>query len=274
MPFTIAQVSDSHLGTGGQRFRANFDRVVAALGAVRPDVVVASGDLSYDGVGTPGDLALAAAAFAGMPAPVHAIPGNHDVGDHPELSPDQPVTDLALRRFREVMGRDRWVIDRDDWRLIGLDSQIMGAHPEQDAQAAMVAEAVATLGGRRLAVFSHKPLFLIDPDDTSFDYWSVPPAARRAVMPILDHPALRLVASGHLHMLHLGAYRAARLAWCPSTAFVVAPRQQPGLPGARICAVLIHRFGEDGVETELLAPPGMDCPSTDEIADLAGSAAD
>ena len=206
MPFTIAQVSDSHLGTGGQRFRANFDRVVAALGAVRPDVVVASGDLSYDGVGTPGDLALAAAAFAGMPAPVHAIPGNHDVGDHPELSPNQPVTDLALRRFREVMGRDRWVIDRDDWRLIGLDSQIMGAHPEQDAQAAMVAEAVATLGGRRLAVFSHKPLFLIDPDDTSFDYWSVPPAARRAVMPILEHPALRLVASGHLHMLHLGAY--------------------------------------------------------------------
>ena len=265
MAFTLAQVSDAHLGSRTHLFRDNFDRVLTVLETVRPDLVVASGDVSLDGADSDADMALAAAQFARMPAPVHAIPGNHDVGDHPDRAPKQPVNDERLDRFRRAMGPDRWVLDHDNWRLLGLDSQIMGAHPAEASQARMIEEALATLGDRRLAVFIHKPFFVVDPAEQVFDYWSVPPFARAPLRPIMTHPALRLVASGHLHVHHETVRGAVRYAWAPSVAFVVSPEEQAGLPGTRPCAILVHRFGDDAVETTLLQPAGMDRPFIDEI---------
>ena len=265
MPFTLAQVSDTHLGSRTPLFRANFDRVAGALAAARPDLVVASGDVSLDGADHEADLAFAATGFSRMPAPVHAVPGNHDVGDHPERAPRQPTSDARLDRFRRHMGPTRWTLDRPGWRLLGLDSQVPGAHPAEAAQARMVAEALATLGDRRLAVFIHKPVFTADPDEAGFDYWSVPPFARAPFRPLLDHPALRLVASGHLHLFHRFTRDRVRFVWAPSVAFVVAEDEQPGLPGERVCGALLHRFGDDGVETELLQPPGMERPFIHEV---------
>lgn len=268
MPFTVAQVSDTHLGTRTTLFRDNFNRVLHALEDIRPDLVVASGDVSLDGADSDADLALAAAQFARMPAPVHAIPGNHDVGDHPDRAPKQPVTDDRLDRFRRTMGPDRWVVDHGNWRLIGLDSQIMGAHPAEAAQARMIEEALATVEDRRLAVFIHKPFFAVDPAEQVFDYWSVPPFARGPLRPLMAHPALRLVGSGHLHVHHEAIRGAVRYAWAPSVAFVVSPDEQQDLPGTRPCGILVHRFGDDAVETSLVAPDGMDRPFIHEIREF------
>ena len=267
MAFTLAQVSDTHLGAKTPLFRPNFDRVLQALENIRPDLIIASGDVSLNGADLDADMALAATSFARMPAPVHAIPGNHDVGDHPDRAPSQPVDDERLDRFRRHMGPDRWVIDRENWRILGLDSQIMGAHPAENAQARMIEEALATLGDRRLAVFIHKPFFAEHPDETLFDYWSVPPFARAPLRPIMAHPNLRLVASGHLHLHHETTRGPVRYAWAPSTAFIVAPDEQPGLPGNRPCGLLIHRFGDDTVQTTLLKPPGMDRTFIHEVRD-------
>ena len=91
MAFTVAQISDTHLGARTQLLRANFDRVVQAMDTVRPDLVIATGDVSLDGADQDADMALAQAQFARLSAPVHAVPGNHDVGDHPDRAPRQPV---------------------------------------------------------------------------------------------------------------------------------------------------------------------------------------
>lgn len=265
MSFTLAQISDTHLGAGSRLFRANFDRMAAALDGLRPDVTVHTGDASLDGADREADLAFAAAAHARLPGPVLCVPGNHDVGDHPELAPQQPVDSLRLDRFRRHLGPDRWVQDRDGWRLLGLNSQVMGAHPEADVQAAMIADALATLGARRLAVFIHKPFFAADPAETVFDYWSVPPFARGSLSGVMAHPALRLVASGHLHLYRDVMRGAVRYAWAPSLAFVVDPKEQPDLPGERPCGFLMHEFGEDTVATRLVVPDGMERPYIHEI---------
>jgi alkaline phosphatase D len=265
MTFVLAQVSDTHLGAGTQLFRANFDRVVAALQGLRPDVLVHTGDASLDGADREADLAFAAAAHARLPGPVLCVPGNHDVGDHPERAPRQPVDDARLDRFRRHLGRDRWMLDRDGWRLLGLNSQVMGAHPEAEAQAAMIADALDTLGDRRLAVFIHKPFFAAEPDEESFDYWSVPPLARSPLHPVMAHPALRLVASGHLHLHREVTRGRVRYAWTPSVAFIVDPSEQEGLPGARPCGFLVHEFGDDGVDTSLVVPDGMERPCIHEV---------
>lgn len=105
------------------------------------------------------------------------------------------------------------------------------------------------------------------PEDPAFDYWSVPPAARPTLAPLTTHPALRLVASGHLHLFHLFARGAVRYAWAPPISFVVDPAMQQGLPGERICGALLHRLGEDSVTTELLAPEGIVTTPLDAVRD-------
>ena len=264
---TIAQVSDTHLGARTHLFRSNFDLIARALDAVRPVLVVASGDLTLDGADRDEDYTLAAAMFARLPAPVHAIPGNHDVGDHIAIMPQQPTTDERLARWSRHMGPDRWVVDEGNWRLIGLDTQIMGTHDEQAAQARMIDLALRDVGDRRIAVFMHKPAFVTSLDDPTFDYWSVSPLARDPLRALLAHPALRLVASGHLHLHRQTVAGRVRYAWAPAASFVVAPDEQPGLPGERPVGFLVHRLGEDEVTTELVSPPGLTRPFIHEIRD-------
>ncbi len=267
MPFTIAQITDTHLGARSGLFRSNFHRLVAALGEARPDFVVATGDQTLDGADSDADMAEAARLYAALPGPVRFIPGNHDVGDHPGAAPKQPVNDLRLARFTAAMGPARWVEDREGWRLLGLNSQVMGAHADEHDQAAMIEDALATLGERRLAVFIHKPFFKHDPNETVFDYWSVQPQARGTVRALVGHPNLRLVASGHLHLHHEFMLGAVRYVWAPSAAFIVGEALQQGLPGTRPTGALLHRFGADTVETVLVAPPGMERPWIDDIRD-------
>lgn len=266
---TILQVSDAHLSPRNDLFRGNLARIAALVASHPPDLVVASGDLSLDGADRDEDLVLAASLHQALPAPLLALPGNHDVGSHAQTMPRQPFDTARLERFQRHLGAGRGMTDLPGWRVIGLNSEVMGTgHAEEAAQAAFIAEAAAGAGKRRIALFLHKPIFVTDLADPTFDYWSVPPQARGALAPLLEHPGLRLVASGHLHLHHEFAQGRIAYAWAPPLSFIVAPGDQPGLPGARRCGALLHHLHEDHVETVLLAPEGMDVPLLDDIRPL------
>jgi alkaline phosphatase D len=161
------------------------------------------------------------------------------------------------------------VVDLPGWRIVALNSEIMGSGlAEESAQAAALAGHAEGAADRRIALFLHKPVFVTEPDDPTFDYWSVPPQARAALAPLLDHPGLRLVGSGHLHLHHEFRRGAVAYAWAPPVSFIVNPLEQPGLPGARLCGALLHRLHADHVETELLVPPGAEVPCLDDIRHL------
>ncbi len=180
--------------------------------------------------------------------------------------PHQPIDSARLARFRAHLGAGRGVVDLEGWRIVGLNSEIMGTgHEEEQAQAAFLFDAVAELGERRLALFLHKPVFITEPEDPTFDYWSVPPHAREALAPALSHPALRLVASGHLHLHHRMERGRVSFTWAPPLSFIVNPHEQEGLPGERLCGALLHRLDADHVETTLLTPDGMEVPVLDDI---------
>lgn len=265
----ILQVSDAHLSPRNALFRGNFDLIRRMAEETRPDLVVASGDLSLDGADRDEDLALAAALHGALPGRFLALPGNHDVGSHARTMPHQPIDATRLSRFQQHLGPGRGVVDLDGWRVVGLNTEVMGTGLEEEThQAAFVAEAVADLGDRRIALFLHKPVFVTEPEDPTFDYWSVPPQARAALAPVFDHPALRLVASGHLHLHHRFTRGHVAFTWAPPLSFVVSPVDQPGLPGERVCGALLHRLGEDGVETTLISPEGIEMPVLDDIRHL------
>jgi alkaline phosphatase D len=265
---TVLQLSDAHLSPRNTLFRGNLELLRRAAERLGPDLVVASGDLSLDGADREEELELAAALHRAFPAPVLMLPGNHDTGSHPRTMPDQPVDEARLARWRRHCGPGRGMVDLPGWRVVGLNTEVMGTGlAEEAAQAAFVAEAASGIGDRRLALFLHKPVFVTAPEDPTFDYWSVPPAARPALAPLTGHPGLRLVASGHLHLFRLFARGPARYAWAPPISFVVNPAMQEGLPGERICGALLHRLEEDGVTTELLAPEGTVTTPLDEVLD-------
>jgi alkaline phosphatase D len=266
---TILHVTDAHLSPRNTLFRDNVARIQALVAADRPDLTVATGDLSLDGADRDEDLALAASIHAGFPGPVFALPGNHDTGSHPHTMARQPFDSTRLDRFRRHFGPGRFLHDLPGWRVIGLNSEVMGtAHPEEAAQAAFIAEAAAGIGDRRVALFLHKPVFVTEPQDPHFDYWSVPPHARGALGPILAHPNLRLIASGHLHLHHEFSRGPVRYVWAPPLSFVVHPADQPGMPGQRHTGALLHRLHENHAETVLLAPPGMEAPLHTDIQHL------
>lgn len=255
---SILQISDTHLSPRTPLFRQNLALLGAWAAAARPDLVVVTGDLSLDGADRAADLEFALGLLRGLPAPLLLLPGNHDIGSDPRTMPDQPVDAARLARYRRLAGADWWLHDLPGWRLVGLNTEIMGTGlAEEAAQADFIAASAAGTGDRRLAVFLHTPAFTTALEDPAFDYWSVAPEARAAFRPLLDHSGLRLVASGHLHLHHQFAQGAVRYAWAPPVSFLCAPESQPGLPTHRQPGALLHRLGEDAVETLLVSPAGM-----------------
>jgi 3',5'-cyclic AMP phosphodiesterase CpdA len=77
--------------------------VVSYVGACAPDLVIHLGDLSLDGAGSAVDLRHGRTQLDRLPAPWHAVPGKHDIGDNPW--PGAPAGIAAGARSQAV--RDR-----------------------------------------------------------------------------------------------------------------------------------------------------------------------
>ena len=143
----ILQLSDAHLSPRNDLFRGNLARILDIARDLQPDLVIATGDLSLDGADREEDLALAAELHAAFPGRFLALPGNHDIGSHPHTMPRQPVDTTRLERFRAHLGAGRGVVDLAGWRVIGLNSEVMGTgHAEEAAQASWLADALAGAG--------------------------------------------------------------------------------------------------------------------------------
>lgn len=264
---TILQITDAHLSPRNTLFRRNFELVRAAAAEAPPDLVVATGDLSLDGADREADLAFAAAWHRTMPGTLLAIPGNHDVGSDRRLMPTQPFTAERLERWRRHLGPGRFVHDLPGWRIVALNTEAMGSGEAEEAdQAAFAAQAAAGAGARRIALFLHRPAFHVALDE-AWNPWTVPPEARGALRPLLDHPGLRLVASGHVHLARAERRGRVDYVWAPPLSFHCHPKDQPGMEGSRAPGALLHRLHPDHVETFTLSPEGMESVLIDDVRD-------
>jgi 3',5'-cyclic AMP phosphodiesterase CpdA len=273
--FRLIQISDTHLARRFPRLTENFHRVSDYIDASRPDLVLNSGDLAFDGPSTPEDLELAASLHEALPVEYRTLPGNHDIGDNPTkigAAPAHPVSDPALQAYHSIFGEDRWRFDAAGWCFIGLNSLVLNSGLGCEAeQFDWLAAQLADLRGRPLALFLHKPLFLNAPGDpelaaTSFRY--VPMPARPRLLEMLDAVDWRLVASGHVHQRRDFTYGRVRHVWSPSAAFVIADTRQDRI-GLKETGLVEYRFQPDSVEIRHLRAPGQVDIDLDEL--LAGA---
>ena len=261
--FRLIQISDTHLTRRLPTLTDNFDRVRETIDAKRPDLVINSGDLAFDGPTHRDELEFAKTLHDALPVPCRYLPGNHDIGDNPTQvgpTPSQPVTEQNLEAYRSIFGEDRWCFDAAGWRFIGLNSLVMNTGLVSEAeQFDWLASQLLSVNGKPVALFLHKPLYLNAPDDpelvaTSIRY--VPMPQRIHLVELLRAVDLRLVASGHVHQRRDFTYHHIRHIWAPSTGFIVPDRIQQVI-GTKEVGLVEYRFQADGFEVRYVRAPGQ-----------------
>jgi 3',5'-cyclic AMP phosphodiesterase CpdA len=157
--FRIIQLSDTHISPAKAHFAANWTPLAEWIAAQKPDLVIHTGDVTVDGADSDIDLRHCAGLLGALGVPFRAVPGNHDVGDSNHRH--QPVNPERVARWNRYFGTDRWFLDVEEWRLVGLDAMLVGSGlPEEAAQLAWLDGVMAQAEGRRLAWFLHRPLFI------------------------------------------------------------------------------------------------------------------
>lgn len=246
MTIRIAQISDTHLSPEKPFFRENFDKIAESLRDSRPDLVINTGDLALDGADHEADLVEARSAHDSLGLEWHALPGNHDVGDHLDVARRQPVNAERLERYRSVFGPDCWSLDVPGWRLLGLNALTLGLDLAGAAdQEMLVRDAVADLGGRSLAIFLHKPLMdeTYEEDLTSNRFTTKGP--RQKLLAALGGVTPAMIACGHVHQYRDTMVAGTRHIWAPATSFMISDPWQPGY-GVKAVGYVEHAFKADG----------------------------
>lgn len=255
--FSIAHITDTHLGAQHRDFEPNFIALADEMNRVAPDLVINTGDLTVNGTEEDADHRRAYALHQQLTPAWRVLPGNHDIGDNPRAPGEvlnKPVTAQRRARYCAVWGADFWGADAGEFRLIGLNAQLCGSGLAAETdQWDFLAQEVRELQGRPLALFLHKPLFLAHPDEAELTYRYVPLAPRQRLLDLVGTARLRLVATGHMHQHRMMRIGPVLHAWGPSSAFVLPAGFQPTIGNKQIGYNLYHLDG-DRVTAQVCVP--------------------
>jgi 3',5'-cyclic AMP phosphodiesterase CpdA len=261
--FRLTQISDPHLARNRPTLTENFHRVSEHIDTTRPDLVINSGDVSFDGPTNQDDLEFAKSLHDALPVEYRIIPGNHDVGDNPTAvgpPPAHPVTEASQQPFLAIIGEDRWRFEAAGWCFIGLNSLVMNTGLAREAeQFDWLASQLSAVGGKPVALFLHKPLYLNAPDDPELAASAIryiPQPARARLLEMLAAVDLRLVASGHVHQRRDFTCDHIRHVWAPSSGFIIPDKKQEVI-GIKEVGLVEYRFQPDGFEVRHVRAPGQ-----------------
>jgi 3',5'-cyclic AMP phosphodiesterase CpdA len=272
-PLRVVQVSDTHLSETHAYFIDNYDVFVDEMQALQPDLIVHTGDISFNGPLRPADLAFAKAQFDRLPAPVLTLAGNHDIGEAPPFSRlDQPIDTARMEAWTTTVGPMWWSHDLGNWRLIGLDSALMASGlAEEAAQLAFLRDQLASRGARQAMVFMHMPPFETDAQDERPTTSCVPHPARRALLETCRDAGVKVIACGHLHVYRRIRYQGMGIVWAPPTAMVHFERQWRKWRRWSRPGYLVWTLDGGKIRHDLVEPRMMIAQDTSRWTDVGGT---
>ncbi|WP_180900279.1 metallophosphoesterase family protein [Martelella soudanensis] len=252
----IAVLADAHIGTEKPVFVPNWEKVVSHVNERSDiDLIVVLGDLTLDGAKLDADRAFGRDAIAALRAPVLVLPGNHDVGD---IARDtlQPADNDRLAQWEKHFGPWHWHSDAvDGWRLLGVNSQILATGlPEESAQWSSLEQAAEGRGERKLALFSHMPLFLEHWDEPDRPAWAIPAPARQRLRLLIEEHAIKAVIVGHIHrVLDRRCEGGPAFIWAAASSFLTHDESMPPQHGKELLGYTVLDFRQDEVVSEFVA---------------------
>lgn len=258
-PIRIAQISDTHLSETHAYFVDNFRVLAGELETEKPDLVVHSGDVSFNGPVAEPDLEFAHREMQRLKTPWRIIPGNHDVGEAPRHARlDQPLTDERLAAWKRRFGDAWWTDDVGAWRLIGLDASLFGSDRAEEVQQQAFLEAtLATRGGRPVLLFMHMPPFVDDPEDSRPTTSAIPFESRLTFLETCRSGGVRAIACGHLHVYRRMVWEGIEIVWAPCTSFVHIARWQKHFGGFARAGYVEWTLDGDAIAHRLIEPPRL-----------------
>jgi 3',5'-cyclic AMP phosphodiesterase CpdA len=227
VPTRLLHVSDLHTGT---REDPEIERALTALiERARPELIVASGDLTHRG--RPEQHDRAARFLRGFETPVLAIPGNHDI---PYTFPARFTR--TFREFERHWGTTEPEHSSPSLHVVGLNSVRAWRHQSgglRDGDLGRAAERLARSpeGALRVAVVHHHLL------GAPWRSRKKPVARRNHVLASLVDAGAELILAGHIHQAALSERRDFAVASGGERGVVVSIA--PGLGQPRP-----HRLGE------------------------------
>ena len=211
----LVHLSDSHLFAHagdkllGMNTHDSLQRVIERVLDEQPkiDLLLASGDLSQDG--SLASYQRFRQLTAQIPAPARWFPGNHD---------DVTAMQAACAGSELLQS----IIDLGNWRIVLLDTSIVGAVPGFLAadQLELLARALREAGSRHVLIALHHHPVSIG------CRWMEPIGLRNAdeLFAVLDaYPQVRAVLWGHIHQEFDQLRNGVRLLASPSTCVQFAP---------------------------------------------------
>ena len=222
----IAQISDLHIAEADNYMRKFVDANAKLAAAVdylnamqlRPDVVLATGDLTDDG--RPAQYELLAAILAELDVPLLLIPGNHD-----ERGPFLEAFG-ATHPYLPRRGPIQYVVDDYDVRLIAVDTTRVDHHDGllDDDRLQWLDRTLAQRPDDPAVVFLHHPPF------TTGIWWMDCVGlggARELESIVRSHPNVQLVLAGHLHRPITTNWGSTVVSTAPSTTHQVVCNLHP-----------------------------------------------
>ncbi|MGV2125897.1 metallophosphoesterase family protein [Agrobacterium vitis] len=256
----IAILADPHIGSQNDVFVENWKAVVKTVNGYEDvELAIVLGDLTLDGANIEADLAFGAAQLKAINAPVLVLPGNHDIGDIARDS-TQPADDTRLAAWETHFGAWYWQCDAvEGWRLIGLNSQIIGSGlPAEEQQWSALENMLKERGDRKGVLFLHMPLFLEDWNEGDRPAWALKTESRLRLQRLIADHAVFAVVSGHMHRtLHLQQKNEPVLIWTPASSFLARDESMPSQPGKELLGVTLLDFRNDDISVEFIDIDGL-----------------
>jgi len=231
---TFAVVADTHMNQSedyssspypcNKLANARTRYVIAELNRLEPTFVVHLGDIVHPVPELP-TYEDAANHFKTLTkklkAPLHVVPGNHDVGDkRVSWMPAGTVSDANIELYERHFGRHFYSFDSSDLHLVVINSPMINSGLATEAEQANWLEAdLAANRDKRIFLFTHYPPYVSNPSENS-SYDNIDEPGRSWLLQLIKEYQPEAAFCGHVHNFWYDVYGKTEVYLLPSTAFV------------------------------------------------------
>jgi calcineurin-like phosphoesterase family protein len=232
--FKVSLISDTHVNEAEDRsaspYPANADanprarHIFEQVNRISADFIIHLGDMINPVPELPsyGDAARNFHALAEtLKAPMHLMPGNHDIGDKPvSWMPAGMVNAEFIDLYRKTFGRDYFSVTHKGCHFIIINSPLINSgDPSEAKQAAWLEEFMATHAGERMFVFSHYPPYVTHKDEPE-SYDNIGEPGRSWFLNLIRTHKPEALFSAHVHNFWYDHIGDTEFYVTPSTCFV------------------------------------------------------